>query len=144
MGHVLSYRNVGSRVSKQGLVLRVAGSGTGPGDEGVTLSGRGNSNSHGARPVHLITTMIKWIRTGRLSMKNFLSQVGCRYKVLFLSLMGCNPPERESFLIDNLLVRILFIIVIVRWCTAASGGTWRGPTDKASAAEDADASTSGK
>jgi hypothetical protein len=96
MGLVLSYGNVGSRVSQQGLVLRVSGSGTGPGDEGVTLSGRGNSNSHGARPVHLITTMIKWIRTSRLSMKNFLSQVGCRYKVLSLSLMGCNPPERES------------------------------------------------
>jgi hypothetical protein len=28
-----------------------------------------NSNSHGARPVHLITATIKWIRTSRLSMK---------------------------------------------------------------------------
>jgi len=27
---------------------------------------------HGARPVHLIITMIKWIRTSRLSMKNSL------------------------------------------------------------------------
>jgi len=27
----------------------------------------------GARPVHLIITMIKWIRTGRLSIKNSLS-----------------------------------------------------------------------
>ena len=26
-----------------------------------------NSNSHGARPVHLIITMIKWFRTSRLS-----------------------------------------------------------------------------
>jgi len=32
--------------------------------------GKGNSNSHGARPVHLIITMIKWIRTSRLSIKN--------------------------------------------------------------------------
>ena len=32
-----------------------------------------NSNSHGARPVHLIITMIKWIRTSRLSIKNALS-----------------------------------------------------------------------
>ena len=31
------------------------------------LPGKGNSNSHGARPVHLIITMIKWIRTSRLS-----------------------------------------------------------------------------
>jgi len=34
--------------------------------------GKGNSNSHGARPVHLIITMIKWIRTSSLSIKNSL------------------------------------------------------------------------
>jgi len=34
---------------------------------------KGNSNSHGARPVHLIITMIRWIRTSRLSIKNSLS-----------------------------------------------------------------------
>ena len=34
---------------------------------------KGNSDPHGARPVHLIITMIKWIRTGRLSIKNSLS-----------------------------------------------------------------------
>ena len=33
----------------------------------VRLPGKGNSNSHGARPVHLIITMIKRIRTSRLS-----------------------------------------------------------------------------
>ena len=38
----------------------------------VRLPGKGNSNSHGARPVHLIITMIKWIRTSRLSIKNSL------------------------------------------------------------------------
>ena len=37
------------------------------------LHGKGNSNSHGARPVHLIITMMKWIRTSRLSIKNSLS-----------------------------------------------------------------------
>ena len=31
------------------------------------------SNSHGARPVHLIITMIQWIRTSRLSIKSSLS-----------------------------------------------------------------------
>jgi len=41
----------------------------------VRLPGKGNSNSHGARPVHLIITMIKWIRTSRLSIKNSRSQV---------------------------------------------------------------------
>ena len=29
----------------------------------VRLPGKGDSNSHGARPVHPIITMIKWIRT---------------------------------------------------------------------------------
>jgi len=41
----------------------------------VRLHGKENSNSHGARPVHLIIAMIKWIRTSRLSIKNSL----CRF-----------------------------------------------------------------
>ena len=49
----------------------------------VRLPGKGNSNSHGARPVHLIITMIKWIRTSRLSIKNSLSALSLS---LFLSL----------------------------------------------------------
>ena len=36
----------------------------------VGLPGNGNSDSHGARSVHLIITMIKWIRISRLSIKN--------------------------------------------------------------------------
>jgi len=50
------------------------------GDGGPRVGGRGrrdpalgNSNSHGARPVHLIITMIKWIRNSRLSIKNSFS-----------------------------------------------------------------------
>ena len=39
----------------------------------VRLPGKGDANFHGARPVHQIITMIKWIRTRRLSMKNSLS-----------------------------------------------------------------------
>jgi len=39
----------------------------------VGLPGKGNSNSHGARPVHLIITMIKRIRASKLSIKNSLS-----------------------------------------------------------------------
>jgi hypothetical protein len=39
----------------------------------VRLPENGNSNSHGARPVHPIITMIEWIRTSRLSIKNSLS-----------------------------------------------------------------------
>ena len=34
------------------------------------LPGNRNSNTRGARPVHQIITMIKWIRTSRLSIKN--------------------------------------------------------------------------
>jgi len=42
----------------------------------VRLPEKGNSNTHGARRVHLIITMIKWIRTRRLSIKNSLSEGG--------------------------------------------------------------------
>ena len=38
----------------------------------VRLPGKENSNSYGARPVHLIITMIKWIRTSRSSIQNSL------------------------------------------------------------------------
>jgi len=38
----------------------------------LRLPGKGNSDSHGARPVHQIITMIKWIRTSRVSIKNSL------------------------------------------------------------------------
>jgi len=37
------------------------------------LREKGNSNSHDARPVHLIITMIQWIRTSRLPIRNSLS-----------------------------------------------------------------------
>jgi hypothetical protein len=40
----------------------------------VRLPGKGNSNSNCARPAHLIITMIKWIRTSRLSIKNSLPE----------------------------------------------------------------------
>ena len=39
----------------------------------VRLPGKRNSDAHGARPVHLIITIIKWIRTSRLPIKNSLS-----------------------------------------------------------------------
>ena len=42
----------------------------------VRLPGEGNSNTHGARPIHLIITMIKLIRTSRLSITNSLSDLG--------------------------------------------------------------------
>ena len=39
----------------------------------VRLPGKVNSNSHGARPVYRIISMIEWNRTSRLSIKNSLS-----------------------------------------------------------------------
>ena len=40
----------------------------------VVLGGRGgNSNSHGARLVHQIISIIKWMRASRLSIKKSLS-----------------------------------------------------------------------
>ena len=42
------------------------------GEVDIRLPGKGNSNSHGARPVHLIITTIQWIRTSRLSRQNSL------------------------------------------------------------------------
>ena len=41
----------------------------------VRLPRKGNSNSHGVRPVHLIITKMKWIRTSRLSIKKSRSVV---------------------------------------------------------------------
>jgi hypothetical protein len=42
----------------------------------IKLLEKGNSNSHGARPVHQIMSVIKWLRTSRLSIKNFISVSG--------------------------------------------------------------------
>jgi len=42
----------------------------------IRLPGRGNSNSHSARPVHQISSMLKWIPTRRLSIQNSLSLGG--------------------------------------------------------------------
>ena len=42
----------------------------------IRLPGKGNSDSHRARPVHLIISMIMWIRTSRLSIKNSVFTCG--------------------------------------------------------------------
>jgi len=63
-----------------------------------------------ARPVHLIITMIKWVRTSRLTINNSRLAMVESDRRIFRTL----PAEREFF-IDNLLVRIHFIIVMIRW-----------------------------
>ena len=49
------------------------------------------SNSHGARPVHLIISIIQWIRTSRLSIANSLSglKLALRISQTFAALMHC-------------------------------------------------------
>ena len=44
-----------------------------PREVDVRLPGKGNSKSHGARPVHLIIKMIKLVRASTLSINNYLS-----------------------------------------------------------------------
>jgi len=58
----------------------------------VRLPGKGDSNSHGARPVHLIITMIKWIRTSRLSINNSLSLLVLALLFLVSFLSSTLPP----------------------------------------------------
>ena len=74
----------GSGIGVRGLDTRgarkvdVPGKGNSDLEKGIQ-SGKGNSNSHGARPVYLIITMLNRIRTSRLPIKNSLSlpQQGC-------------------------------------------------------------------
>jgi len=59
---------------KKATLRQTAGGGKSLWEVDARLPGKGNSSSHGARPVHLTITMIKWIRTSRLSIKNSLSR----------------------------------------------------------------------
>ena len=56
----------------------------------VRLPGKRNSNSHGARPVHLIITLIKWIRTSRLSIKILIAAHSNSVSVAVSSLVTRN------------------------------------------------------
>ena len=66
--------------------------GEGPRKVDIRLPEKGNSNSHGARPVYQIISMIEWIRTSRLSMKNTLSGLGsCGRRAARDRCMFCTP-----------------------------------------------------
>ena len=68
---------------------------------------------HGARPVHLIITMIKWIRTSRLSIKK-----GSACMRPFSDMSGGITAGSSSDICPEsslLTVRIHFIIVMIRW-----------------------------
>ena len=62
---ILEYTKVTMRPDQRAAFTEVVG---------FRLSGKGNSDSHGARPVHQIISTIKWIRTSRLSIKNSLQR----------------------------------------------------------------------
>ena len=63
----------------------------------VRLPGKGNSNSHGARPVHPIIMMIKW--TSRLSIKNDLLEDGLEEGE---ERLGEGLVELDRFRLDHL------------------------------------------
>ena len=73
-------------VGGEGLEFRVQGvrgfSGWVDREIDARLPEKGDSSSHGARPVPLIITMMKWIRTSRLSIRNSLSdrEVACQQR----------------------------------------------------------------
>ena len=68
---------------------------------------KGIQNSHGARPVHLIITMIQWIRTSRLSIKNSLA--GNSYFAVYVDTVGAVVHVVSSH-------RHLCVCVCVRVC----------------------------
>ena len=57
----------------------------------MRLTGKGNSNSHGARPVHPIITMITWCRTSRLSITLWVGMLASAARTAF-------APERRPAL----------------------------------------------
>ena len=84
----------------------------------VRLPGKGNSNSHGARPVHLISTMIKWIRTSRLSIKKTRSATAAGRGVGFYIWEGYRESRRclsdtypESYITKYTSIRRLLAII---------------------------------
>jgi len=67
----------------------------------VRLPGKENSNSYGARPVHRIITMTKWIRTSRLSIKISLSLTPdrCTLKQMASKELPTNTPPQSGGLV---------------------------------------------
>ena len=61
----------------------------------IRLPRNGISNSHGARPVHQIVSMIKWIRTSGLSIKHSLS-LPTMSSVSRHGIKACQPLTRST------------------------------------------------
>ena len=83
----------GMRVPASGVIVQ-------PRKVDVRLPGKGDWNSHGARPVHLIISMIEWIRTSRLSIKCFdFRGGGGGFRIPGSGFRGlCSGSEAGSFL----------------------------------------------
>ena len=77
----------------------------------IRLPGKGNSMSHGARPVHKIISMIKWIWTSRFSIKKSLCAVW------HLQLQLCAFGEGVLQGLEN---RVLGVVIRVWGMEAAS------------------------
>ena len=75
------------------------------------IPGKGNSDSHGARPVHLTITTIKWIRTSKLSITNCPSAPPL---ILCRNIMGFE--KTQGFPAEHVPV-------------SASGGSSKNPKD---------------
>ena len=73
----------------------------------LRLPGKGDSNSHGARLVHLIITMITWIRTSRLSINNSLSLTLGRSSI---AMTISSIPSVDLPSVNSLLIRCVFTL----------------------------------
>ena len=75
-----------------------------PRKEDARLPVKENSNSHGARPAHIIITMMWWIQTSRVSIKNSLANQ-CRYAAC----VGLELQRFQAALVGFLSVACFFV-----------------------------------
>ena len=83
------------RLATPNLRSRCRTRSTPPRNVDARLPGKGNSNSHGPRPVHLMIAMTKWIRAMRLSIKNSLSPPSPHIHTAIL------PPILQPFITSH-------------------------------------------
>jgi len=69
----------------------------------VRLPAKGNSNSHGATPVHQLISMIKWIRTSRLSIKNSIFEQDSLQLVAITAILIASKHEELAPQVPSIL-----------------------------------------
>ena len=82
--HVQRRRRVVRLLARDGVTRKV----------NMRLPGKGNSHTHGARPVHQIISTMKWIRTGKLSIQNSLSDMHVQRRRYVVCLYACAGKSR--------------------------------------------------